>query len=348
MASTTTPEARQQALYRAAARATLAPSIHNTQPWRFVVAPDRLELHADAGRAVPVIDPDGRQLAISCGAALLGARLSLAAAGVDVRVELLPDEQAAPDLLAVLVPTGADAEPDTTARRLDAAARSRRSNRREFGPEQLPESVIDALGRAAHTEGAAVQFVSDLDDRVAIATLAQRAGATQDEDPAYHQELRTWTTDDPARTDGVPGVAVPHLTNRIGDGSHDDVPIREFDTTGSGQLPSQTRSSLHQTMFVLTTPSDHRRDWLVAGQALYRVLLELTDTGYVASIFSQICEVPATRQELRRRLRLSANPQLMLRAGTAPPTAPTPRRPLAEAISVPDGQIASGAAPAAS
>jgi hypothetical protein len=61
----------------------------------------------------------------------------------------------------------------------------------------------------------------------------------------------------------------------------------------------------------------------------------------VASIFSQVCEVPSTRQELRRRLRLSANPQLMLRAGIAPPTAPTPRRPLAEVISVADAVVPS-------
>lgn len=330
MATSVSAETRQQALYRAAARATLAPSIHNTQPWRFVVAPDRLELYADTTRALAVVDPDGRHLLLSCGAALLGARLSLAAAGIAVRVDLLPDELAAPDLLAVLVPTG-ETEPDASARRLDAAARSRRSNRREFGPEQLPETVIDVLLRAAHEEGASLQFVTELSDRVALATLTQRAEAVQKENPDYHKELRAWTTDDPARADGVPAVAVPHIA-RAADGAHDEVPIREFDTTGSGQLPSETRSSLHQTLFVLATASDHRRDWLITGEALYRVLLELTDAGYVASIFSQVSEVPAVRQELRRRLRLSANPQLMVRAGTAPPTAPTPRRPLAEVI----------------
>jgi hypothetical protein len=334
MATASNVEATQQALYRAAARATLAPSIHNTQPWRLVVQPGRLDLYADPSRAVPVIDPDGRQLAISCGAALLGARLSLAAAGFGARVELLPDESAQPDLLASLVPDDT-AAPDPAAHRLDRAARSRHSNRREFAELNLPSEVVDALHDAAHVEGAALRFVTELDDRIAVAMLAQRAADAQTEDPAYRAELRAWTTDDPDRTDGVPAVAVPHVAGRP-DEARDEVPIRSFDTTSSGQLPSQTRSSLHQTLFVIATDTDHRRDWLVAGQALYRVLLELTDAGYVASIFSQVCEVASTRQELRRRLRLSANPQLMLRAGIAPPTAPTPRRPLADVIRVAD------------
>jgi hypothetical protein len=295
MATAADLKATQQALYRAAARGTLAPSIHNTQPWRFVVHPGRLDLFADVSRAVPVVDPDGRQLALSCGAALLGARLSLSAAGFGVRVELLPDESTHPDLLATLVLDDA-VGCDQSAHRLDLAARSRRSNRREFAEVQLRSEVVDALHDAAHLEGASLQFVTDLDDRLAVAMLAQRAADVQTEDPAYRAELRAWTTDDPHRTDGVPAVAVPHVASRPEE-SRDEVPIRAFDTTSSGQLPSETRSSLHQTLFVIATVTDHRRDWLLAGQALYRVLLELTDAGYVASIFSQVCEVPATRQE---------------------------------------------------
>ncbi|HZY76760.1 MAG TPA: hypothetical protein VFE40_10600 [Jatrophihabitantaceae bacterium] len=334
MVTAASSKTAQQALYRAAARATLAPSIHNTQPWRFVVRPGRLELFADSSRAVPVVDPEGRQLAISCGAALLGARLSLAAAGFGVRVELLPDASAQPDLLAVLVLDETESR-DQSAHRLDLAARSRRSNRREFGEANLRTEVVDALHDGAHREGASLQFVTGLDDRIAVAMLAQRAAEIQLEDPAYRVELRAWTTNDPERTDGVPAAAVPHVSGRP-DESRDEVPIRGFDTTSSGQLPGETRSSLHQTLFVIATAADHRRDWLIAGQALYRVLLELTDAGYVASIFSQVCEVPSTRQELRHRLRLSANPQLLLRAGIAPPTAPTPRRPLPDVIRVAD------------
>ena len=57
-------------LIRLAAR---APSLHNTQPWRFKVSQDALELYADPKRQLRV-DPDGREMLISCGAALYGLR----------------------------------------------------------------------------------------------------------------------------------------------------------------------------------------------------------------------------------------------------------------------------------
>jgi len=108
--------------------------------------------------------------------------------------------------------------------------------------------------------------------------------------------------------------------------------LRNFDTTGAGQLPPETHSSRQQTLAVLSTPADEPRDWVAAGQALYRVLLELTDAGYVASLFSQVCELPHFRAQLRERLHLMAAPQIVLRAGVAAPTAPTPRRKLSDVI----------------
>jgi nitroreductase len=324
----------RQALYRAAARATLAPSIHNTQPWRFVIAGDRLELYVDPARAVPVIDPDGRQRTLSVGAALFGVRLSLAAEGHTHTVELLPDPVGRPELMALVTITGREPA-DPFSRRLDSAVRSRHSNRREFGTEPVPSAVTDALMRAADAEGAALQFVR-ADDRVALAVLAQRAVQEQEADPAYRAELRSWTGNDPTRVDGVPALAVPHLAPRSQ--AREDVPMRRFDTTASGQLPALTRAGREPAMAVLTTPVDRPGDWLVAGQALYRVLIELTEAGFVASLFSQVCEVPGVRAALRRRLRLDQWPQIMVRAGTASPTAPTPRRPLSDVIEFAGGR----------
>src|SRR5687768_6760393 len=81
--------------------ATLAPSVHNTQPWRFVLRPDGFDLLADPGRRLPVLDPTGRLLHLSCGAALVTARTAARALGLAADVELLPDPEW-PDLLARL------------------------------------------------------------------------------------------------------------------------------------------------------------------------------------------------------------------------------------------------------
>lgn len=340
MPSSLAADAVQQALYQAAARATLAPSIHNTQPWRFVVRPARLDVCADPRRRAPVVDPVGRQLTISCGAALFGVRAALAAAQLATLTTLLPDP-GEPDLLAAItVGAGADAAgADADARRLDAAAEARHSNRRQFGADPVPDDLVDTLTRAAEAEGAWLHPVRDLPDRVAVAMLSQRADALQNADQGYRAELRAWTTDDPDRRDGVPAAAVPHTTGA----AHDDIPIRDFDTHGDGALPADTRSRLTQTLLVLGTGGDGRRDWLAAGQALGRVLLELTSAGFVASILSQVAEEPSTRQQLRQELRLTGQLHLLLRVGVAEPTAPTPRRPLTDVITtdpspVPGGQ----------
>lgn len=321
-----------QALRHAAERATLAPSIHNTQPWRFVVGPDRLDIYAVPGRRAPVIDPAGRQLAISCGAALFGARAALAAAELDAVTTLLPDS-AQPDWLATITVVGTASAADPDAVRLDAAAGARHSNRRQFGPDPVPDSVVETLVHAAEVEGAWVQPIHSEHDRVAVSVLSQQADALQNANPAYRGELREWTTDDPQRRDGVPASAVPHVTGV----AHDDVPIRDFDTRGAGGLPGDTRSSANQTMVVLGTAGDGMRDWLITGQALGRVLLEVTSAGLVASILSQIVEAPTTRQQLREDLRLSGQPQLLIRVGAAGATPASARLPMSDVITPPLG-----------
>lgn len=328
----------EQLLYRAAARATLAPSIHNTQPWRFVVGAGRLDLYADPGRGLAVVDPSGRQLTISCGAALAGVRLALAAAGLATEVVLLPDVSQ-PDLLASTTALAEPLRPVGQARRLDAAAGSRHSNRRGFGSEPVSDQVIETLQRAIVGDGAWLRPLTEEADRAIVAVLTRRADGLQDANAAYRSELRAWTTGDPRRTDGVPSTGVPRTTGvpsvtvpRTTGQARDDVPLRDFDPDGVGELPPETRSSSGQTLLVIGTAGDTIEDWLIAGQALYRVLLALTSTGYAASVLSQVFEVPATRRRMRDGLRLAGEPHILIRAGAAAPTAPTPRRPLAEVI----------------
>ncbi|MGI8879693.1 MAG: Acg family FMN-binding oxidoreductase [Jatrophihabitans sp.] len=327
MSIAVTPDV-QSTLYQAAARATLAPSIHNTQPWRFVVRAGVLDVYADRRWRVPIVDPTGRQLALSCGAAVFAVRASLAAARIDAVTVLLPDA-AQPDLFASIEVVGTTTDPDPDARRLDAAAESRHSNRRQFTKELLSEGALTALIHAADVEGAWLHPVRDETDRVTLASLSQHADAMQHADPAYRAEMRSWTTADPERRDGVPAGAVPHVTGE----AHDEIPIRDFDTAGAGELPADTHSRMTQTLVLLGTAGDAMRDWLVAGQALGRVLLELTSAGFVASVLSQVVEEPSTRAQLSHDLRLTGYPQLLLRVGVADPTPASPRRPLSDVIS---------------
>ncbi len=312
-------------LRRAAVRATRAPSVHNTQPWRMLILADRMRLFADPARRLRILDPRGRQLTISCGCALLNARVSLAGAGHAARVTRFPNDFDPGELAEVSVVPGVA---DLDLARLDFAIEHRRTNRRRFGDEPVPAEVIDALICAARREGAdLVPVVAPL-HRLAVARLSRQADALENADPAYRAELRAWTTNDPSRADGVPAFAVPHVTGESGD----EIPLRDFDTHGAGWLPTRTRSSMSQALLLLTTAGDTARDWLRAGEALERVLLEVTARGYAASPFTSLIEVARTRAELIDELGLQAFPHVLVRVGRAPAAEPTRRRRLGDVL----------------
>ena len=325
-AQTGNPRALTQAIRHAIGRAVLAPSVHNTQPWRFVTAGRSLEIYADRSRRLRVLDPSGRQMLISCGCALFNARVALAASGYDVTVERFPDPER-PELLARLTV----GEPSGTWQpiaALDAVIELRQTNRRRFETDPVPPQVVQELVSAATAEGALLYEITDADQRYWVAKLSQEADREQNADPAYRAELRAWTTDDPARRDGVPSLAVPHVDA----GAQDDVPIRDFDTHGTGWLPVATHSSVNQCLLLLGTPADRPAAWLPAGEALEHVLLEVTRQGYAASPLTQVVEIPATRDRLRTELRLDMHPHILMRVGRAPKTPASRRRRMEDVV----------------
>jgi hypothetical protein len=325
---TLSPAAMVRRLRSVVSVATRAPSIHNTQPWSVVATPNELILRADRERRLPVVDPTGRQLVISCGCLLFNLRVAAASAGFSPEVRRFPDP-ADPDLLARITVNVPDPESAVVLDGITALTpfiMQRHTNRRQFSREPVPTEVVRTLRRAAALEGAHLVEVTSQAERDALAELTKRADTAQITDPAYRAELRAWTTEDPMRLDGVPAAAVPHVDA----GSGDEVPLRDFDTHGRGGLPTETRSTRDQCWLVLAAERDDRSDWLGAGEALERVLLEVTRAGLVASILSQIIEVPDTRTDLQARLGLGTYPDLVIRVGYARPVPGTQRRRIAD------------------
>jgi nitroreductase len=314
------------AMRRAAVRAMLAPSVHNTQPWQFVLRPNELDVFADYSRQLTVLDPLKRQLTISCGCAVFNARAALAGAGFNCSVERFPD-RAQPSFVA-RIRMGERTGANTPLAALDAVLELRQTNRRQFYDEQVPAEVIDQLVSAAEIEDSELNPVTRPEHRMAVASLSQHADQEENANPAYRAELRAWTSDDPSRRDGVPALAIPHVDGT----SHDEVPIRDFDTHGAGWLPAETRSSHNQTMLILAAQSDNPQAWLRAGEALERVLLEITRLGYVASPLTQVVEITHTREALREQLGMLTYPDVLLRAGRAGTTPSSRRRRLSDVL----------------
>ncbi|MFC7545726.1 Acg family FMN-binding oxidoreductase [Plantactinospora sp. GCM10030261] len=300
------------ALIQAAAVAGHAPSVHNTQPWRWRVLPDRLELLAVRERQLAAIDPDAHLLAVSCGTALHHAVVALRAEGWTVRVDRVPDP-ADPDLLAVVVPTG-HATPEPAAMRLVQSMSVRHTDRRPVSDEPVPAATLDEIRRAA-AEHADLQ-VLDTDQILHLATAAGRATDAEAEDPRVREELLYWTTRAPAGTGLTPEVlpAEPARTT---------VPGRDF---GPGALPIGPGHDRAATYAVLFGDGDEPHDWMRAGEALSAAWLTATALGVSMVPLSWVVEVTGTREILRRALAGLAQPYLVLRIGIADPEHAGPPR----------------------
>jgi len=315
-----------QDLRRAAVRATLAPSVHNTQPWRMVIENGELALLADRSRQLHAVDPVGRQLVISCGCALLNARASLAAAGYDDVLRMPAADR--PELLALVGMRHCDIASSPLAV-LDSFIEGRQTNRRHFDKGGVSEEIIEQLAQAAAAEGALLVPITRDEHRYALARLTEQADREQNADPAYRAELRAWTSVAPGRLDGVPSDAVPNIDGDSGV----EVPRGDIDAASVGHLPSAQRSRMNECMLVLGTNDDSPSAWLRAGEALERVLLEATRYDLATGLFTQVVEVPQTRAALREELALGVFPQVVLRVGYAPKTPATRRRRLVDVIS---------------
>jgi nitroreductase len=317
-----------EALRRAAVRATWAPSVHNTQPWYFVIGQEVLEIHADLTRQLTVLDPTSRQLIISCGCAVFNARVSLAADGFAAEVQ----RHAPGDGRNLLAEVTGSPGGDRSVAALDPVLELRRTNRRQFADDHVaPELVATLRGAAAH-EGAELFPIEEQAHRAAVALLSQRAEAVEEADPAYRSELRAWVTEDQRRSDGVPITTLPRADGSVPTVRADVIPLRNFGDPGSAGLAGGTRSSMNQTLLLLGTDSDDPLSWLQAGEALERVWLEVTRAGYAMSLFTQVIEVPGTRELLRSELGLSMHPHVLLRVGRAPATPASRRRKLVEVL----------------
>jgi len=324
------PITASQAAYlvRVAAR---APSLHNSQPWRFRVAERTIELYADQGRQLPE-DPDGRELLISCGAALYGLRLAVRSLGCVPEVGLLQEPHApapaAGRRLLARVRLGAAARMTPEEHRLLAAMPHRHTHRGPFEAAPLPDGLFPSLQLDAAAEGATLTALDSEQQCRDLAEIAAVAGLREIMDPAARAQTARWTRElGSAARDGVPAYAFPPTpAEPVG-----WLPPRDFDLgRGLGRLPGGWPTA-HMTA-VLTTGTDGEPEWLRAGQALHRLLLRAASQWVFAGLQTQPLRVLWARALIRRQLALPGWPQMILQLGLARSSASTARRPPDELI----------------
>jgi len=314
--------------------AALAPSVHNTQPWRFVWDGTSLEVHDDPTRGLAVLDPTGRERVMSCGAAIENAVLGVRGLGRDCDVELLPDP-GRDDLLARLTPGAARPATDEEHALVEAVPR-RYTDRGRFLAKEVGGDVIDRLRSAAEGAGAWLRAVERQDEQIALSVLLSHAEEVEAANPAYREELQRWRTHD-REAEGIPDAAVPAegVAARGSDYRLRDLDAgREGSSAGPAAPVDEPPVPEHPVVVIVGTLDDERRDWLRAGMGMGRVLLQATVDDLAASPMTQVVEVERLRARLRQELDLVGMPQVVLRLGYGQGRMTTRRRPVEDILTV--------------
>lgn len=305
--------------------AAMAPSRHNTQPWRFRFHPasQTIDLYADPARTLPVGDPDSRALHIACGAALLNLRLAAAVAGRAPVVRLLPDTTE--PLLLATIRLAESSQATQEEIELRAVIAERHTNRSPFSRRALPQGVLAELAEAAQIEGAVLHF-PDSQETSRLLRLAQNAERDQVADPAYRAELARWAGEEHG-LEGVPdAVAGPRDPGSA-------TPVRDF-TPARPHQAGYAWFEEEPQLAVLSTPHTTKADWLRAGQALEHVWLTATLRGVAVDPLTQPLET-ADAWLVRDPQSGIEYPQMILRLGYGLPVPHAPRRPVSDVLDPP-------------
>lgn len=307
----------------ALALAARAPSVHNTQPWRWRVDADGLHLRADAARQLPNTDPDGRDLILSCGAALHHCVVAFAAVGWRSRVTRLPNG-ADPDHLATIELSPHPADFVDVA--LAAAIPRRRTDRRHYSAWPVPMGDIALMAARAARTGVTLCQVEDIDSLHDIVARSVRDHLTQD----YLAELTEWS----GRYFSVAGV--PARNAPLPD-PEAKVPSRLFAGAALPMAPDSSPADDNAVVLALGTRRDDRLAQLRAGEATSAVLLTATSTGLSSCPVTEPLETAETREAVRADIFGDSDyPQMLLRVGWAPinadPLPATPRRDLDDVV----------------
>jgi hypothetical protein len=307
--------------------AVLAPSRHNTQPWLFEIDGVEVRVFADGSRTLPATDPDGRELLMSCGAAITNLTIAAAHFGFATSVEVVRGYRRDGLVARVCLEERRSSTPEVE--ELFQAIPRRRTNRLPLDGREPPEGLIAQLVREARWEGAGLRPVED-HQRSLVAELVGEGDRVQWSNPRWRAELSAWTRlNFSGRRDGMPAAA-----HGLSDAAAFLRPLLQWllDPSRTEAERDRRRARTTRALLVLSTARDGKEEWVAAGEALQRILLRATAAGLTASYLNQAVEVPELRARLRDAVGEAGVPQVMIRLGYGLDVPPVPRRRVEEVL----------------
>lgn len=307
-----------------------APSLHNSQPWRWVAEAGALHLLLDKDRILYSADHSGREALISCGAVLDHLRVASAAAGWDADVDRFPDPDD-PQHLASVEFRPVDLVTDEQRRRAEAISR-RRTDRLPFGAPPGWGAIEALLRNSVTSAGVRLDVIADA-LRSELAHASRLTESLRLYDTSYQSELQWWTGPFET-TEGVPHSALLSASEA------DRMDIgRDFPRVQHADRRVEFGHDQAKVL-VLSTHDNDRTRLLECGEMLSAVLLEATLAGLATCTLSHITELWASRDIVSALIGQSTTPQVLIRVGLAPahedPPPATPRRPIDEVLEIAD------------
>lgn len=309
--------------------AILAHSTYNTQPWQFSIDDHAVSVYADRRYGLPVLDPDDRQLLMSCAAATYNLRLAIRAFGYEEYTQYLPNP-ADEDLIA-RVQIGDRRDVSAEDAELFEAIPNRQMNRSAFKTKDVEQEKLGRLEQAAQEEGAWLHICDD-EERAVIAHFIAEGDNEQMSRKPFRRELAVWNNIRRHKSgDGFPDYArsVKEMVNtgkpRI---------LRRFEAAPGQVVPDDGILSGCPVLAILGSKRGGQVDRIYAGQAFMRILLMAEAMGLSVSTLNQPCEVPDLRLRLHDEIEhIHGRAQYILRIGYGEPVVNfSPRRPLSSFI----------------
>ena len=305
--------------------ATLAPSSHNTQCWRFALDAQAITILPDLTRRCPAVDPDDHHLHVSLGCA--AENLAQAALAHGLKAEGAYDA-ARNALRLALLPTTALASP------LYEAIPQRQTTRAEYDAKPLSTDDLHRLEQAAAGHGVKLLLLTDKAALEKVLDFVVQGNTAQMRDKAFLDELKAWIrfngSDAVRRGDGLYAASSgnPTLPSWLGPRLFDFVFRAKSE---NDKYARHVRSSAGIAVFV--GPSDDQAGWIEAGCAYERFALQATALGVRTAHLNQPVEVASLRPAFASALGIAGQrPDLVIRFGRGPTLPPSLRRPLQAVI----------------
>jgi hypothetical protein len=301
--------------------ATLAPSSHNTQCWKFHLAEGAIEIRPDPSRRCPAVDPDDHHLFVSLGCAAENLVQAALAHGFKGEASF---DAARNTVLVRLTPTAVEATP------LFQAIPERQCTRGEYDGNALTNSELNRLERAANSDRVKLLLLTERRTIDKVLEYVVQGNTAQMNDPAFVAELKAWirfsVSDAVRQGDGLFAASsgnptVPDWLGKLMFGVF-FTPKSEND-----KYAKHLRSSAGVAVFV--GQAADKTHWVEVGRAYERFALQATALGIRNAFVNQPVEVPALRPQFASAMGLGAlRPDLVVRFGRGPRLPPSLRRPV--------------------